>query len=102
VKRRRVSASVRKARAMGRPRGRARLVHVQGETYEVLDLPGGGRKVFRLSLSYVEPRTPEWNLVDSQLRVDELRALDARGEIPPGTPRPVPPHTPGHRPGRAL
>ena len=91
---RRRSPSRKKARAMGRPKGRARLVHVFGNTYEVLPL-GGGRKVFRLKLTYVDPDSPEFNLVESQIRSGEFRERRARGEVEPGEPRPVPPHTPG-------
>lgn len=70
-RRKRLTAS--QAKQLGRPRGRARIVLVYGETYEVLDLSDGGRKVFRLELEYIEPGSPEWHTVDQQIRVEEFR-----------------------------
>lgn len=53
----------RTAKAMGRPKGRAYLVTIGPESYEVVDHPGGGRKVFRLELVTVETGSAEYERV---------------------------------------
>lgn len=93
---RRRSASQRRAQGMGRPKGNARVIQDRsGNAYEVRRTPEGTLQVFRLELLYVEPGTPEYRRIEQTLTVLEHREAVARGEIEPGAPRPVPPHTPG-------
>jgi len=60
------------ARAFGRPGRGGYLVQLGPETYEVVDFRGGGRKVFRLELVYVEAGSPEHHEVVSV--IEEARA----------------------------
>jgi hypothetical protein len=105
------SPSKRAAARLGRPKGRAYVLEAGGNVYEVLDLPGGGRKVFALELRYVDPASPEFELVtrtiederskaeareryrEAKARYDAVMATWKEGD--PLPPRPVPPHVPG-------